>query len=48
MSKPHLHRYCNEFGYRYITRKQTPVERFEDALGKVNSARITYKKLIGK
>jgi len=45
MSKQHLHRYCTEFGYRYNTRQQTGVERFEDALSKVSSARITYDKL---
>ncbi len=48
MSSKHLHRYCSEFGYRYNTRQQASVERFEDALSKVSSARITYNKLIGK
>jgi transposase-like protein len=48
MSRQHIHRYCNEFGYRYNTRAQASVERFEDALGKANNARITYNKLIGK
>lgn len=48
MSKKHLHRYCTEFGYRYNTRQQASVERFENALRKVSSARITYNKLIGK
>ena len=48
MSKQHLHRYCTEFGYRYNTRQQSSVERFEDALSKVSSARITYDKLTGK
>jgi transposase-like protein len=48
MSKPHLHRYCNEFGYRYNTRELTGVERFENAVKHVSSARVTYKGLIGK
>lgn len=48
MSKQHLHRYTTEFGYRYNTRQQSSVERFEDALSKVSSARITYDKLTGK
>ena len=48
MSKQHLHRYCTEFGYRYNTRQQPSVERFEDALSKVSSARITNDKLTGK
>jgi transposase-like protein len=48
VSPKHLHRYCNEFGYRYNTRKLTGVDRFEDAVTKVGSTRITYKTLIGK
>jgi transposase-like protein len=48
VSPKHLHRYCNEFGYRYNTRKLTGVDRFEDAVTKVGSTRITYKGLIGK
>lgn len=48
MSKQHLHRYTTEFGYRYNTRGKASVERFEDAVKKVSSARITYNKLIGK
>jgi hypothetical protein len=36
-----LHR----IGYRYNTKQQTGVERFEDALSKPSSARITYDKL---
>jgi len=35
MSKKHLHRYTTEFGYRYNTRKQLSVERFEDALTQI-------------
>ncbi len=48
MSKQHLHRYTTEFGYRYNTRKQSSIERFEDALKQVSNARITYDKLTGK
>ncbi|MBS1774418.1 MAG: IS1595 family transposase [Bacteroidetes bacterium] len=48
VSHKHLHRYCNEFGYRYNTRALTGVERFENAVIKVSGARITYKALIGK
>ena len=48
MSKPHLHRYCNEFGYRYNTRELTSIERFEDAVRSTSDARITYKQLIRK
>ena len=48
VSPKHLHRYCNEFGYRYNNREQTGVEKFEGALKKVSETRITYKGLIGK
>ena len=48
VSPKHLQRYCDEFGYRYNTRKQTNVERFDDALKQVSNARITYQTLIGK
>jgi len=48
VSYKHLHRYCNEFGYRYNVRNETGVIRFEGAIKKANSARITYNELIGK
>lgn len=48
MSRQHLHRYATEFGYRYNTRKFDSVVRFEDALKKADTQRITYKELIGK
>lgn len=46
VSPKHLHRYCNEFGYRYNTRKVSDVTRFEDAFKLVNNVRLTYTKLI--
>jgi transposase-like protein len=48
VSDKHLHRYCNEFSFRHNTRSDSGVERFESAIGRVNTARITYNKLIGK
>lgn len=48
VSPKHLHRYCNEFGYRYNSRELTGIERFETAVKKVSDTRITYKVLIGK
>lgn len=48
VSTKHLHRYCNEFGYRYNTRELTGIERFESAVKRVNGVRITYNTLIGK
>ncbi len=46
VSPKHLQRYCNEFGYRYNTRKTTDVVRFEDAFKQVNNIRLTYANLI--
>lgn len=46
VSPKHLHRYCDEFGYRYNTRKVTDCERFEIVLKRVNGKRLTYAALI--
>lgn len=46
VSPKHLNKYCNEFQYRYNTRKTTDVNRFEDAVKNVNNVRLTYKNLI--
>lgn len=46
-SPKHLHRYCDEFSYRYNTRKTTDVNRFSDSLAKVQG-RLTYRRLIAK
>lgn len=46
VSPKHLHRYCNEFGYRYNERNLTDCIRFEDAVGKCGNARIRYVDLI--
>lgn len=43
MSKEHLHRYCIEFAYRYNNKELTGVEKFEEALRNVDSARLTTK-----
>lgn len=48
VSPKHLHRYCNEFGYRYNTRGISGIERFREAIILTPSARITYPQLIGK
>ncbi|HXD92777.1 MAG TPA: IS1595 family transposase [Bacteroidia bacterium] len=45
VSPKHLHRYCNEFGFRYNSRKITDVTRFENAFSCVN-IRLTYANLI--
>lgn len=46
VSPKHLHRYCDEFSYRWNTRKISDVNRFEDAIKNINNVRLTYSKLI--
>lgn len=47
-SLKHLHRYCNEFAYRYNSRESDSVLKFADAISSVVKARITYRELIDK
>lgn len=47
-SPKHLHRYCNEYSYRYNNRNNDSVIKFADAISSVVKARITYKALIEK
>jgi len=44
-SPKHLHRYCNEFGYRYNTRNIEDTERFTLSLTQMEG-RLTYNQLI--
>ncbi|MBL7913867.1 MAG: IS1595 family transposase [Bacteroidia bacterium] len=46
VSSKHLHRYCNEFSFRYNTRKVTEAERFDFALGLIENTKLTYPVLI--
>lgn len=48
VSAKHLHRYCNEFGYRYNERDLNGVEKFELAVQKGDNKRLKYNSLIGK
>jgi transposase-like protein len=45
VSTKHLHRYTDEFAYRYNSRKVKDSQRFASALSQV-AGRLTYKKLI--
>lgn len=46
ISPKHLHRYANEFGFKYNTRKQLDTFRFETSIKRVDNKRLTYKRLI--
>jgi transposase-like protein len=45
-SPKHLHRYCDEFTFRYNSRNAGEVERFDVSLAQTNNFRLTYKQLI--
>lgn len=48
MSKEHIMRYCNEFAYRYNTRRVSVEERFEDSIKNLQGVHLNYKQLTGK
>lgn len=48
VSAKHLHRYCNEFGYRFNERDLTGIEKFEKSVTKVHGKRLKYNTLIGR
>lgn len=43
MSKQHLHRYVNEFAFRWNHRKVSDSERRDAAIGKAEGKRLTYR-----
>jgi transposase-like protein len=47
LSKKHLHRYCNEFGFRWDHRHVTDGERMVAALKGAEGRRLTYRPLKG-
>lgn len=46
VSPEHLHRYCDEFSFRYNSRKITDVERFTTSLKQSNGARLKWNDLV--
>jgi transposase-like protein len=46
VSKEHLHRYCDEFSFRWNTRYLTDGKRMETAIGLTEGKRLTYKQAI--
>ncbi len=45
VSPQHLHRYCDEFAYRYNNRQQSLTGKFEESLKQFDSVRLTYREL---
>lgn len=46
VSPKHLHRYCDEFSFRYNSRKVDTIDRWESAFRNIDGRRLTYKGLI--
>lgn len=46
VSAKHLHRYCDEFSFRYNSREVNAVERFEASIQDVSGCRLKYRDLI--
>ena len=45
VSEKHLHRYCDEFSFRYNTRESNEENRFDKSISQCNG-RLKYKELI--
>ena len=48
VSPKHLHRYCNEFAFRYNTRELAEAERFHYVIKRLDKTRLRYFELIDK
>jgi transposase-like protein len=47
LSKKHLHRYCNEFGFRWNRRKVTDGERMVEAIKGIEGKRLFFREPTG-
>ena len=47
MSPKHLHRYTNEFSYRFNNKEETGVTKFFDVVKNSGGVRLSYEKLVG-
>lgn len=48
VSPKHLHRYCDEYAYRFNNRTVCQQEKFNIAVFQADGRRLTYRRLIGK
>lgn len=48
VSPKHLHRYCNEFSYRYNMRRNSDIAKFNAAVFLSKGKRLTYNQLISE
>lgn len=48
VSKKHLHRYCDEFGFRWDTRRLNDGERITAAIRRSDGKRLMYREPTGK
>ncbi|MEO8087032.1 MAG: IS1595 family transposase [Bacteroidota bacterium] len=48
VSPKHLHRYCNEFAFRYNSREDSEAIRFDFGIEQAEGKRLTYNNLIRK
>jgi transposase-like protein len=48
VSPEHLESYCNEFSYRFNSRKVSDIERFNNTVSKASGKRLTYEQLIAR
>jgi hypothetical protein len=46
VSKEHLHRYCDEFAFRWDTRKLNDGERVAEAVKRTEGKRLTYDQCV--